>query len=99
MSGLTTGATAISVGNQFACALVGATGEVKCWGDNTYGQLGQGSTWTNTGANHAGPFTVGLGTNNAVAVANGAQFACAVRATGAVACWGKFHDQVSAGRE
>jgi len=39
--GLETGATAITVGTVFACAVV--EGGVRCWGDNSPGELGDGS--------------------------------------------------------
>ena len=35
--------TSFASGRQHVCALLD-TGIVKCWGDNTYGQLGQGNT-------------------------------------------------------
>jgi len=45
--GLTNIANAISTGELHACIKTG-TGGVKCWGNNEYGQLGDGSTWQTT---------------------------------------------------
>lgn len=58
-------------------------GTVWAWGDNMYGQLGQGST-----ATVAGPVLVG-GLNNVVAVAAGARHCLAVRNDGTVWAWGE----------
>ncbi len=41
VTGLSTGVTAISAGDVFACAV--ANGGLQCWGDNTYGELGNGA--------------------------------------------------------
>jgi alpha-tubulin suppressor-like RCC1 family protein len=36
------GATAVSVGKTHACAVLGDR-SLRCWGDNEYGQLGDGT--------------------------------------------------------
>lgn len=38
-----TGVTEITAGEYVSCAILGTTGPVKCWGDNSYGKLGMGS--------------------------------------------------------
>ena len=72
---------AIAVGSGQACAVL-ADGTVRCWGNNEYGQLGNGSE-----AGSLVPVTV-LGIESAVAVAAGGVHTCALLADGAVACWG-----------
>ena len=57
-------------------------GEVVCWGDNQYGQLGNGTT---SSATH--PVAV-TGLTDAVDIASGANHMCARRASGAIVCWG-----------
>lgn len=74
----------IAAGSNATCAVL-ETGVVKCWGGNTYGQLG---TATNTAVPNPQPAVVDLGAD-ATAVSIGSTHACAVIASGDVACWGR----------
>lgn len=75
--------TAISVGALFACAL-SSSGNVYCWGGNSSGQLGNGSS------NGQAPMLVsGIGSSGAVtAISSGASHSCALSSSGTVFCWG-----------
>lgn len=77
--GLTSGATAITAGEAFTCAVVSG-GAVKCWGDGLHGQLG-GPMSSATPAAVAMPATV-------TAIAAGANHVCALTSGGSVLCWG-----------
>ena len=79
--------TQIDTGVQFTCALTSA-GAAYCWGDNTYGELGNSSTTqsdvpvavTTTGTPLSGV--------TLTQVSAGDVTACALSSAGAAYCWG-----------
>jgi YD repeat-containing protein len=73
----------VSAGWKHAVALT-STGAVWTWGDNTYGQLGNGVTST-TGMNI--PFQV-PGLSNVLAVSGGDRFTAILKSDGTVWTWG-----------
>lgn len=78
-----TGTTGLALGTAHTCALMQGGG-VKCWGDNSGGQLGTGSIVFGSMA----PLDV-LGLNSGVVgIAAGDSNTCALQADGAALCWG-----------
>ncbi len=76
-------------GGNHSCALFDA-GTVRCWGLNSSGQLGIGSTYNIGDDENPGVGgTVDLGGSNAVEIAAGDAHTCALLDDGAVRCWGK----------
>ncbi len=84
-------AMTVSAGLNFTCARL-SRGDIKCWGDNSKGQLGLGDTTDRgSGANEMGDnlFAINLGTNRvAVAVVAGGEHTCARLNNGQLKCWG-----------
>ena len=90
VSGITT-AVAISAGGWYTCALL-QNGTIRCWGDNTYGQLGDGATIAPPTVRIAStPVTVS-GITTAVAIDAGIFHVCALLQDGSARCWGRNGD-------
>ena len=84
VSWIGTASFSADIAGAHSCAIV--SGQVKCWGDNAVGQLGNGSTTDSTS-----PVTA-TGISDAVQVVTGRWHVCARHATGRVSCWGRNLD-------
>jgi hypothetical protein len=83
----------LSVGHSAVC-MARETGEVACAGDDSLGALGLGSLDND---NWDYPMATVEGITDAVQVATIDHYGCALRASGAVACWG-FSEYGATGR-
>jgi alpha-tubulin suppressor-like RCC1 family protein len=74
--------TAITAGRNQTCAVT-ASGSALCWGNNSEGQLGNG-TFIDADL----PTAVAGLSNGVTAISAGSYFTCAVNTAGAALCWG-----------
>ena len=73
----------ISSGGNHTCAVTLAGG-VKCWGEDTYGQLGNDAALVNQPT----PVDVLGLTSGVTSIAAGISHTCAITAVGGIKCWG-----------
>ena len=83
-------AVAVAAGGTTSCAILD-NGELKCWGRDNYGQIGNGGSSHNHNTQATSPGNpINLGTNRtAVAVAAGGSHTCAILDNGDLKCWGR----------
>jgi alpha-tubulin suppressor-like RCC1 family protein len=79
------GAVAIAAGGYHSCG-VRVTGVAMCWGDNTFGQLGNGTT-----TDASTPVTV-RSLADALAISASNEHSCALLTNGTAKCWGRNAD-------
>lgn len=87
VTGLST-VTEIAPGGGHTCALL-ADGAVRCWGDNSHGELGIGMTTTTSARTPVD--TVGL--SEVAQLSAGAGHTCALLMDGTVRCWGGLYER------
>lgn len=71
----------VSAGEEFSCGVL-QTGDVSCWGDNSFGQIGQDRTV----AFSASPASIAIG--GVTALSSSMTHSCAVSYGSQIQCWG-----------
>lgn len=74
---------AISAGADHTCGITRGSQSLRCWGNNTSGQLGDGTT-----INQSVPILV-LGSRSFTSVSAGSGHTCGITTDGVAYCWGR----------
>lgn len=82
VDGLATGAMQVAAGAAHSCAVT-SRGQLRCWGSNAFGQIGDGSRTT-----RISPVVVSGLETGVMQVALGAAHSCALMSDRSVRCWG-----------
>lgn len=72
----------VSVGDLHVCGITMSTEQVKCWGTNTSGQLGDGTTTTKSSSVLSADLTP------YTQISSGGSHTCGITTTGVLKCWG-----------
>jgi cysteine-rich repeat protein len=97
VSGLSSGVHSICGGYFHSCALL-SSGQVRCWGRNAYGQLGNASTTDSEVPVTVVPVTGGGALIDIAEIDCGNYHNCARTSSGNVVCWGSnFQGQLGGG--
>jgi alpha-tubulin suppressor-like RCC1 family protein len=83
VAGSSTSWTSVSAGATHTCGILGG-GYLYCWGDDTYGQLGNGST----AGSQIGPVRVAGSSTSWKSVSAGDAHTCGILGGGYSYCWG-----------
>jgi len=84
--GLTSGVKSVAISSFSTCALL-ENGSVRCWGQNDFGQIGDGTTTDRTVPTQVTGLTSGV-----KFIGKGPSHACALLSTNQVSCWGRNQD-------
>lgn len=85
--GLGAGMQTLATGTYSTCA-IDAGGRAWCWGRNSEGQVGDGTTGQATAPVAVDTSAAGFGQGNIATIATGGSHACAINAAGRAFCWG-----------
>ena len=91
-TGLSSGVVGVTAGQDFTCALTHA-GTVMCWGSNTTGDLGNGTTNDSNVPVEVLDVAGTAPLSGVVAISAGQYFVCALTSAGSVLCWGDNAEQ------